>query len=126
MMVASVASVDDVFRAVSDQTRRDVVARLTRAPATVSELAERYDMALPSFMQHLQVLESSGVVRSTKRGRVRTYRLVPKRLQVAERWLAAQRDLWEHRMDRFQASANTMEDERGMQCSPKRSTPHSI
>jgi DNA-binding transcriptional ArsR family regulator len=110
-MVASVASVDDVFRALSDQTRRDVVARLTRSPASVSELAEPYDMALPSFMQHLRVLESSGVVRSTKRGRVRTYRLVPKRLQVAERWLAAQRDLWEHRMDRFEAYANTMEDE---------------
>jgi DNA-binding transcriptional ArsR family regulator len=111
-MVASVATVDDVFRALSDQTRRDVVARLTRAPASVSELAERYDMALPSFMQHLRVLESSGVVRSTKRGRVRTYRLVPKRLRAAERWLAAQRDLWEHRMDQFEAYANTMEDER--------------
>src|SRR5258705_13831372 len=115
MMVASVASVDDVFRALSDQTRRDVVARLTRAPATVSELAERYDMALPSLMQHLRVLESSGVVRSTKKGRVRTYRLVPKRLQVAERWLAAQRDLWERRMDRFERYANSMEDERGGQ-----------
>jgi len=111
-MVASVASVDDVFRALSDQTRRDVVARLTRSPASVSELAEGYDMALPSFMQHLRVLESSGVVRSTKRGRVRTYRLVPKRLQVAEGWLAAQRDLWEHRMDQFEAYANRMEDER--------------
>jgi DNA-binding transcriptional ArsR family regulator len=111
-VVASVASVDDVFRALSDQTRRDVVARLTRAPASVSELAEQYDMALPSFMQHLRVLESSGVVRSTKRGRVRTYRLVPKRLQVAEGWLAAQRDVWEHRMDQFEAYANRMEDER--------------
>jgi DNA-binding transcriptional ArsR family regulator len=85
-MVAATASVDDVFRALSDPTRREVIARLTRAPASASELAEPFDMALPSLMQHLQVLESSGVVRSTKTGRVRTYRLVPKRLQVAERW----------------------------------------
>jgi DNA-binding transcriptional ArsR family regulator len=112
-MVAGVmvATVDGVFRALSDPTRRDVIARLTRSPATVSELAEPFDMALPSLMQHLRVLESSGVVRSTKTGRVRTYQLVPKRLQVAERWLAAQRDLWERRMDRFERYANSMEDE---------------
>jgi DNA-binding transcriptional ArsR family regulator len=111
MMVASVATVDGVFRALSDPTRRDVIARLTRCPASVSELAEPFDMALPSLMQHLRVLESSGVVRSTKAGRVRTYQLVPKRLQVAERWLAAQRDLWERRMDRFETYANGLEDE---------------
>jgi DNA-binding transcriptional ArsR family regulator len=111
-VAASVATVDGVFRALSDPTRRDVVARLTHSPASVSELAEPFDMALPSFMQHLQVLESSGVVRSKKTGRVRTYRLVPKRLQVAEHWLAAQRDLWEGRMDRFEQYANSMEDER--------------
>ena len=110
-MVASVATVDGVFRALSDPTRRDVIARLTRSPATVSELAEPFDMALPSLMQHLRVLESSGVVRSTKAGRVRTYQLVPKRLQVAERWLGAQRVLWEHRMDRFERYANSMENE---------------
>ena len=111
MMVTSVAMVDGVFRALSDPTRRDVIARLTRCPASVSELAEPFDMALPSLMQHLRVLESSGVVRSTKAGRVRTYQLVPKRLQVAERWLAAQRDLWERRMDRFETYANGLEDE---------------
>ena len=111
MMVASVATVDGVFRALSDPTRRDVIARLTRCPASVSELAEPFDMALPSLMQHLRVLESSGVVRSTKTGRVRTYQLVPKRLQVAEHWLAAQRDLWERRMDRFERYANSLEDE---------------
>ena len=105
-------TVDGVFRALSDPTRRDVVARLTRSPASVSELAEPFDMALPSFVQHLQVLESSGVVRSTKSGRVRTYQLVPKRLQVAEHWLAAQRDVWERRMDRFERYANSMEDGR--------------
>jgi DNA-binding transcriptional ArsR family regulator len=111
MMAASVATVDEVFRALSDPTRRDVIARLTRRPASVSELAKPFDMALPSLMQHLRVLESSGVVRSTKTGRVRTYQLVPKRLQLAERWLVAQRDLWERRMDRFESYANRMGDE---------------
>ena len=77
----------------------------------MSELAEPFEMALPSLMQHLRVLESSGLVRSTKTGRVRTYQLVPKRLQVSERWLTAQRDLWERRMDRFERYANSMEDE---------------
>ena len=106
------ATVDGVFRALSDPTRRDVIARLTRSPASVSELAAPFDMALPSFVQHLRVLESSGVVRSTKSGRVRTYQLVPKRLQMAEHWLAAQRDLWERRMDQFARYANAMEDDR--------------
>ena len=104
-------TVDGVFRALSDPTRRDVVTRLTRSPASVSELAEPFGMALPSFVQHLQVLESSGLVRSTKTGRVRTYQLVPKRLQVAEHWLAAQRDVWERRMDRFERYVQIMEDE---------------
>lgn len=107
--MSSAATVDGVFRALSDPTRRDVVARLTRRPASVSELAEPFAMALPSFVQHLRVLESSGVVRSTKSGRVRTYHLVPKRLQLAEDWLAAQRDLWERRMDRFEAYVTTMD-----------------
>jgi DNA-binding transcriptional ArsR family regulator len=111
MMVAAAATVDSVFRALSDQTRRDVIAHLTRRPASASELAQPFDMALPSLMQHLRVLESSGLVRSTKTGRVRTYQLVPKRLQVAEHWLAARRDVWERRMDRFERYANSMEDE---------------
>jgi DNA-binding transcriptional ArsR family regulator len=105
-------TVDGVFRALADPTRRDVVTRLTRSPASVSELAEPFEMALPSFVQHLQVLESSGLVRSTKTGRVRTYELVPKRLQLAEHWLASQRDVWERRMDRFERYANSMEDDR--------------
>ena len=109
--MSKAATVDGVFRALSDATRRDVIARLTRSPASVSELAEPFDMALPSFVQHLRVLESSGLVRSTKAGRVRTYQLVPKRLQVAEHWLAAQRDLWERRMDRFERYVSTMEDD---------------
>ena len=113
-MVACMAAatvVDDVFRALADPTRRDVVARLTRRPASVSELAEPFQMALPSFVQHLRVLESSGLVRSTKAGRVRTYHLVPKRLQLAENWLAGQRDMWERRMDRFEAYVTQMPDD---------------
>ena len=69
-------------------------------------------MALPSLMQHLRILESSGLVRSTKTGRVRTYELVPKRLHVAEQWLASQLEIWERRMDQFERYANSMEDER--------------
>ena len=100
-----------MFRALADPTRRTVVARLTRSTASVSELAAPFDMALPSFVQHLRVLEDCGVVRSTKTGRVRTYQLVPKRLQVAEDWLAAQRDVWEQRADRFERYATGMEDD---------------
>jgi DNA-binding transcriptional ArsR family regulator len=96
-------TIDDVFRALSDPTRRRVVERLSRSPASVSELAAPFDMALPSFVQHLRVLEDSGLVRSRKEGRVRTYRLEAKRLQEAEHWLARQRDLWERRLDRLDA-----------------------
>jgi DNA-binding transcriptional ArsR family regulator len=87
-----------IFRALSDPTRRDVLERLCKSPGSVSELAEPFDMALPSFVEHLRVLESCGLVRSTKVGRVRTYRLVPKRLRLAEEWLTQQRALWERRL----------------------------
>jgi DNA-binding transcriptional ArsR family regulator len=92
---------DTVFRALSDPTRREVVARLARRPASVSELAAPFDMALPSFMQHLRVLEASGLVRSRKSGRIRTYQLVPGGMRVAEDWLARQRKLWERRLDQL-------------------------
>lgn len=101
-MAVAAATVDRVFRALADPTRRHVVARLTRGDASVSELAAPFDMALPSFVQHLSVLEECGVVRSTKTGRVRTFKLVPKRLKVVEDWLAAQRDIWDQRADRFE------------------------
>ena len=83
--------------------------RLTHGDASVSELAAPFDMALPSFVQHLRVLEECGVVRSTKTGRVRTFKLVPKRLDVVEDWLAAQRHIWEQRADRFERYVNEME-----------------
>src|SRR5918996_4312447 len=75
-------SIDGVFRALSDPTRRHVLERLNRSPASVSELAAPFDMALPSFVQHLRVLEGCGLVRSRKTGRVRTYRLAPQRLRL--------------------------------------------
>ena len=93
--------IDRVFHALSDSTRRQVLERLGRSPASVSELAEPFEMALPSFVQHLAVLEGCGLVRSRKQGRVRTYQLVPKRLKVAEHWLDRQRALWERRLDQL-------------------------
>lgn len=95
------AVTDEVFRALSNPTRRKVLERLSAGPATVSELAEPFDMQLPSFVQHLGVLERSRLVRSRKRGRVRTYALVPERLEVAEDWLSARRQLWEARLDQL-------------------------
>lgn len=95
--------IDGVFRALSDPTRRHVLERLSSSPASFSELAEPFEMALPSFLEHLRVLEGCGLVCSEKTGRVRTYRLVPKRLRIAEDWLAKQRVLWERRLDRLDA-----------------------
>lgn len=97
----SPATIDEVFRALSDPTRRDVLARLSARSASVSDLAAPYDMALPSFVEHLKVLEHSGLVRSHKAGRVRTYELVPKQLKIAENWLSRQRTLWERRLDQL-------------------------
>jgi DNA-binding transcriptional ArsR family regulator len=99
-MVQSAAA-DDVFYALSNSTRRKVLEQLSLGPATVSALAAPFDMKLPSFVQHLSVLERSRLVKSTKRGRVRTYEIAPERLSVAEDWLTERRRLWESRFDRF-------------------------
>ena len=99
-MVQSTA-VDEIFLALSSPTRRKVLERLSVGPATVSELAEPFDMQLPSFVQHLSVLEQSRLVTSKKRGRVRTYEIAPERFKVAEDWLTARRRVWEARLDRF-------------------------
>src|SRR4029453_1603021 len=85
---------DRVFRALGDPTRRAVLSRLSTGPAPVSELARAFDMALPSFTQHLEVLEDCGLVRSRKVGRVRTYRLAPQPLRAAARWRGQKRALW--------------------------------
>ena len=95
------AVVDDVFYALSNSTRRKVLEQLSVGPATVSELAAPFDMKLPSFVQHLSVLEQSRLVKSKKRGRVRTYEIAPERFKVAEDWLTERRRVWEARLDRF-------------------------
>jgi DNA-binding transcriptional ArsR family regulator len=100
-MHADADTIDQVFRALADGTRRRVVERLGRGPASVSELAGPFRMALPSFVQHLRVLEDCGLVVSTKHGRVRSYQLATKRLKAAEDWLLRQRTLWEHRLDQL-------------------------
>jgi DNA-binding transcriptional ArsR family regulator len=90
-----------VFQALADPTRRAVLERLCGGPAAMSDLAQPFRMALPSFSQHLDVLEDSGLVRSSKAGRVRTYQLDPKALKAVEGWLAKQRALWTRRLDQF-------------------------
>src|SRR4051794_33519978 len=99
--MAQSAVADDVFHALANSTRRKVLEQLSVGPATVSELAAPFDMKLPSFVQHLSVLEQSRLVRSKKRGRVRTYEIAPERFKVVEDWLTARRKLWEARLDRF-------------------------
>lgn len=103
--------IDGIFRALADPTRRRVVERLNRSPASVSELAEPFDMALPSFIEHLKILEGCGLVRSQKAGRVRTYQLAPEPLKLAENWLAEQRTLWERRLDQFDAYVMTLKEQ---------------
>ena len=107
----SPAIIDEVFRALSDPTRRDVLGRLSAHAASVSDLAATYDMALPSFVEHLKVLERSGLVRSHKTGRVRTYELAPARLKLAEDWLGRQRALWERRLDQLDSYLMKLKEE---------------
>ena len=94
-------SLDQVFHALADPTRRGMVERLVRGPATVSELSRPLDMSLPAVLQHLQVLEASGLVKSEKAGRVRTCRIEPDALRAAEAWVTGQRTAWETRLDRL-------------------------
>jgi DNA-binding transcriptional ArsR family regulator len=101
---------DRLFQALADPTRRAVVERLGSGPAATSELASPFAMALPSFIQHLDVLERAGLVSSTKAGRVRTYRLTPQPLQEAESWMAGQRRLWERRLDQFDDFVRTLKE----------------
>jgi DNA-binding transcriptional ArsR family regulator len=102
--------IERAFYALGDPTRRAVVERLSSGPAAVSELAQSFEMALPSFTQHLGVLERSGLVRSEKHGRVRTYFLVPKRLKAAESWLATNRKMWKKRLDRLDNYLQTIKE----------------
>ena len=93
--------VDEVFKALADPTRRQVIERLVAGSASTTELAEPFSMALPSLLQHLSVLERAGLVTSTKQGRTRTYRVSPAGLDTAQGWLTDQRRLWERRLDQL-------------------------
>jgi DNA-binding transcriptional ArsR family regulator len=104
------ANVDSVFYALSNTTRRKVLEQLSAGPATVTELAAPFDMKLPSFVQHLSVLEESRLVKSKKQGRVRTYEIAPERFSIAENWLAGRRKLWEARLDRFETYVKTLNE----------------
>src|SRR4051794_16509748 len=92
---------DGVFHALADPTRRAVVERLGHGPASTSELARPFSLALPTLLQHLEVLERTGLVESRKRGRVRTYRLAHESLDEASGWLTSQRELWNRRLDQL-------------------------
>ena len=94
-------ALDLAFQALADSTRRSIIERLTREPVSVSELARPLTMTLPAVMQHLAVLEASGLVRSEKTGRVRTCRINPEALSLAERWINDRRQEWERRLDRL-------------------------
>jgi len=95
------ATLDRTFHALADPTRRAMVQRLARGSASVSELAKPLSISLPAVMQHLQVLEASGIVTSAKVGRVRTCTVDPKVLSSAERWIADRREQWERKLDRL-------------------------
>lgn len=105
-------TLDHTFQALADPTRRAVIERLSRGPATVSDLAQPFAMALPSFMQHLGFLEARGLIRTHKTGRVRTCRIVAEPFEEMASWLADQRAHWIIRLAQFDAYITTL-DERG-------------
>jgi DNA-binding transcriptional ArsR family regulator len=109
-MPQQVADLDRLFQALADPTRRAVVERLGSGPVATTELARPFEMALPSFLQHLEVLEKAGIVTSTKKGRVRTFRLTPEPLEAAQSWLSAQHLVWERRLDQFDEYIRTLKE----------------
>jgi DNA-binding transcriptional ArsR family regulator len=110
-MLNESARLDLASQALADPTRRGMLARLSRGPASVSELAKPLPMSLPAVLQHLQLLEASGLVRSEKKGRVRTCSIEPKAMSAAERWIGEQRAIWEGRLDRLENFLETMKAE---------------
>src|ERR671932_1030938 len=101
MPPADAAQLDRAFHALGDESRRAMVVRLSRGAASVSELAAPLEMSLPSVLQHLDVLQRSGLVRSQKVGRVRRCRLEPRPMRTLERWIAEHRAIWERHFDRL-------------------------
>jgi DNA-binding transcriptional ArsR family regulator len=100
-----------IFQALADPTRRAVLGRLSKGPASISELAKPFGMALPSFMKHVRSLEDSGWIRTRKEGRVRTCAIEKKAFAAADAWLSARRALWEARFDRLDALLEGRENE---------------
>ena len=120
--MANQQTLDHVFAALADPTRRAIVMRLCAGEASVGELADPFDMALPSFMKHIHVLELSGLVQSEKSGRVRTCRLSPDALVGAEDWFQQQRAIWEARLDRFEAYVMKLKTERAAAKRPSKTS----
>ncbi|MDB5349110.1 MAG: sdpR 2 [Planctomycetota bacterium] len=110
-MPNQMAQLNLVFQALADPTRRAVVERLARGPTATSELAQPFKMALPSFLQHMDVLQKCGLVLSRKSGRVRTYELTPNTLREAEDWMASQRALWERRLDQLDSFLEDLKEQ---------------
>jgi len=96
-------TLDRTFSALADPTRRDILARLSRGPASVSQLAEPFDISLPGVLKHVRILEEANLVTSEKSGRIRECRLGPELMDDATRWIEMQRQRWERRLDRLEA-----------------------
>lgn len=111
-MANNAVALDSIFYALADPTRRAVIQRLGRGSATVSDLAEPFDMALPSFMKHVGVLERTGLIRSRKIGRIRTCMLERKNLAAAERWFGEQRAVWAGRYQNLDSLLERLNGER--------------
>ncbi len=107
-MLNKATALDQTFQALADSTRRAILVELTRGPSSVSKLARPLAMSLPAVMQHLAVLEDSGLVRSLKIGRVRTCRIEPKALSLAEQWINQRRAEWERHFDRLGDYLNSL------------------
>jgi DNA-binding transcriptional ArsR family regulator len=107
------ARLDLAFHALADPTRRGLLARLSGAPASVSDLARPLNISLPAVLQHLKLLEASGLVRSEKKGRVRTCRIEPHALAAAEGWIAERRRAWEAQADRLESYVAILKAEEG-------------
>jgi DNA-binding transcriptional ArsR family regulator len=112
-MLNQLSPLDLTFQALADPTRRAMVERLARGPASVSDLARPFAISLPAVMQHLAVLEGSGLVVSEKVGRIRTCRVEPRTLSLVEQWINARRTEWEHRLDRLGDYLETLKNEEG-------------
>jgi DNA-binding transcriptional ArsR family regulator len=111
-MANQLAQLNHIFGALSDATRRAIIMRLCEGEASVGELAKPFDMALPSLMKHIGILEGSGLVASEKNGRVRTCALQADTLATIEVWLADQREIWEQRLDRLEIYVEKLKKEK--------------